>query len=229
MLRIADELERRDERLGSAVRDVESLAGEVEEARAHAQAAAAFLAGLPDALAEAGEDERAAEEARAAAAETLRAAEAEEARVAERGGENERLAAARASQQARDALRETEIRVERAREEHVRLAAEGEARRREAEELERRARMLASRLAALPGRPNVYVTLGTILNNAAVFRVLLDGRSAGFSALGLARTSRRPVVLLATSGTATVEFAPAVVEATRRSHLSASSSPPATA
>ena len=44
-------------------------------------------------------------------------------------------------------------------------------------------------------------------------RVLIDERAAGFFALGMARTSRRPVVLLATSGTAVVEFAPAVVEA----------------
>jgi 2-succinyl-5-enolpyruvyl-6-hydroxy-3-cyclohexene-1-carboxylate synthase len=44
-------------------------------------------------------------------------------------------------------------------------------------------------------------------------RVLYDERAAGFFALGIARTSRRPVVLLATSGTAAVEFAPAVVEA----------------
>jgi len=44
-------------------------------------------------------------------------------------------------------------------------------------------------------------------------RVLLDERAAGFFALGMARTSGRPVVLLATSGTATVEFGPAVVEA----------------
>ncbi len=44
-------------------------------------------------------------------------------------------------------------------------------------------------------------------------RVLLDERAAGFFAIGMARTSRRPVVLLATSGTATVEFSPAVVEA----------------
>ena len=47
-------------------------------------------------------------------------------------------------------------------------------------------------------------------------RVLYDERAAGFFALGMARTSRRPVVLLATSGTAVVEFGPAVVEA----HLS---------
>lgn len=44
-------------------------------------------------------------------------------------------------------------------------------------------------------------------------RVLIDERSAAFFALGLARTDRRPVVLLSTSGTAAVEFAPAVVEA----------------
>jgi 2-succinyl-5-enolpyruvyl-6-hydroxy-3-cyclohexene-1-carboxylate synthase len=44
-------------------------------------------------------------------------------------------------------------------------------------------------------------------------RVLYDERAAGFFAIGMARTTGRPVVLVATSGTATVEFAPAVVEA----------------
>jgi 2-succinyl-5-enolpyruvyl-6-hydroxy-3-cyclohexene-1-carboxylate synthase len=41
----------------------------------------------------------------------------------------------------------------------------------------------------------------------------IDERSAAFFALGMARRSRRPVGLLCTSGTAAVEFHPAVVEA----------------
>ena len=43
--------------------------------------------------------------------------------------------------------------------------------------------------------------------------MLLDERAAGFFALGMARTSRRPVAVLVTSGTAAMELGPAVVEA----------------
>ncbi len=41
----------------------------------------------------------------------------------------------------------------------------------------------------------------------------LDERSASYFALGMAKASREPVAIVATSGTATVNFAPAVVEA----------------
>ena len=41
----------------------------------------------------------------------------------------------------------------------------------------------------------------------------VDERAAAFFALGLAKAGRRPVVILGTSGTAVVNFAPAVVEA----------------
>ena len=64
-----------------------------------------------------------------------------------------------------------------------------------------------------PGSRSTPVALALRAHERIQVRVLLDERSAGFFALGLARTSRRPVVLLATSGTAVVNFAPAVVEA----------------
>lgn len=43
--------------------------------------------------------------------------------------------------------------------------------------------------------------------------VIIDERSAGFFAFGMARETRRPVVLLCTSGTAAANYLPAVVEA----------------
>ena len=64
-----------------------------------------------------------------------------------------------------------------------------------------------------PGSRSAPLALALRATPGLRVRVLLDERAAGYFALGMARTSRRPVVLLATSGTATVEFSPAVVEA----------------
>ncbi len=64
-----------------------------------------------------------------------------------------------------------------------------------------------------PGSRSTPLALALRATRDLRVRVLLDERSAAFFALGMARTSRRPVVLLATSGTAVVEFGPAVVEA----------------
>jgi 2-succinyl-5-enolpyruvyl-6-hydroxy-3-cyclohexene-1-carboxylate synthase len=57
--------------------------------------------------------------------------------------------------------------------------------------------------------------LALLLRKHPVLRVWthLDERSAAFFALGMAKASREPVAVVSTSGTAAVNFAPAVVEA----------------
>ena len=64
-----------------------------------------------------------------------------------------------------------------------------------------------------PGSRSTPLALALRANGDIRVRVLLDERAAGFFALGLARTARRPVAVLVTSGTAAMELGPAVVEA----------------
>ena len=150
LLRIVDELERRDEDAAAALLGIEALQREVEETRAQAAAIAAFLAAFPDALAARETEQRAAAESLAKASAALADAEAALEQARERGREDARLAAERAVQHARDALREAELRVERARVERERLEREEQEQRGEAERLVLRVEPLAQRLAEDP-------------------------------------------------------------------------------
>ena len=64
-----------------------------------------------------------------------------------------------------------------------------------------------------PGSRNAPLLAGLAAESRIAKWTILDERSAGFFALGLARATGRPVVLACTSGTAAVEYHPAVVEA----------------
>jgi chromosome segregation ATPase len=150
LLRIVDELERRDEDAAAALLEIEALQREVEETRARAAATAAFLAAFPDALAVREAEQRAADESRTKASAALADAEAELARAADRGREDARLAAERAVQHARDALREAELRVDRARAGRERLEREEQEQHADAERLVLRVGPLAQRLAENP-------------------------------------------------------------------------------
>ena len=64
-----------------------------------------------------------------------------------------------------------------------------------------------------PGSRSAPLALALANEQRIRLHVTLDERSASFLALGIAKSSQRPVVVLSTSGTAAVNFHPAVVEA----------------
>jgi 2-succinyl-5-enolpyruvyl-6-hydroxy-3-cyclohexene-1-carboxylate synthase len=64
-----------------------------------------------------------------------------------------------------------------------------------------------------PGSRSTPLTMAFARHNSIEAIPVLDERSAGFFALGLAKQTHKPVALVCTSGTAAVNYFPAVVEA----------------
>ncbi len=64
-----------------------------------------------------------------------------------------------------------------------------------------------------PGSRSVPLTLAFLRHPAIQCRAVVDERSAAFVALGMAQQLKRPVILVCTSGTAALNYAPAIAEA----------------
>lgn len=64
-----------------------------------------------------------------------------------------------------------------------------------------------------PGSRSTPLTVAAVRNSKMEALTILDERSAGFFALGLAKRIRKPVVLVCTSGSALANYHPAVLEA----------------
>ncbi|MCW2274109.1 2-succinyl-5-enolpyruvyl-6-hydroxy-3-cyclohexene-1-carboxylate synthase [Rhodoblastus acidophilus] len=69
------------------------------------------------------------------------------------------------------------------------------------------------RVVASPGSRSTPLTLAALRHPDLTVELVVDERSAGFFALGLAKAENSPVALIATSGSAIANWAPAVVEA----------------
>ena len=136
LLQFAEELERRDADLGSALDGVERLQLEVEELRVHVLGVVGFLASFPEVLAACERDELAAVAARDAATSALREAE---------GGEDEAALVL-----AHDVLRDAERWAADAALARQRLEEDGAARRAEAAALEEQAETLSPRVHDVP-------------------------------------------------------------------------------
>jgi len=75
------------------------------------------------------------------------------------------------------------------------------------------ARAGLKRVVASPGSRSTPLTLAALRHPGLAVELVVDERSAAFFALGLAKAENRPVALVATSGSAIANWAPAVVEA----------------
>ncbi|MGZ0709254.1 2-succinyl-5-enolpyruvyl-6-hydroxy-3-cyclohexene-1-carboxylic-acid synthase [Coraliomargarita sp. W4R53] len=75
------------------------------------------------------------------------------------------------------------------------------------------ARLGVELIVTSPGSRSTPLTVAAARNTRVEALSILDERSAGFYALGQAKRTRRPVALVCTSGSAAVNYWPAVVEA----------------
>lgn len=64
-----------------------------------------------------------------------------------------------------------------------------------------------------PGSRNAPLSFALAAHDGITLHTRIDERTAAFLALGIAKTSRRPVAVVTTSGTATANLHPAVLEA----------------
>jgi 2-succinyl-5-enolpyruvyl-6-hydroxy-3-cyclohexene-1-carboxylate synthase len=64
-----------------------------------------------------------------------------------------------------------------------------------------------------PGSRSTPLTYALSQNKSIKTYVIIDERTSGFFALGIAKQSQTPVVIITTSGTATAELYPAIIEA----------------
>ncbi|MCP5062621.1 MAG: 2-succinyl-5-enolpyruvyl-6-hydroxy-3-cyclohexene-1-carboxylic-acid synthase [Ignavibacteriae bacterium] len=64
-----------------------------------------------------------------------------------------------------------------------------------------------------PGSRNTPLSLAFVKNKKLKKFIIVDERSSGFFALGIAKQTKKPVVIVTTSGTAVAELYPAIIEA----------------
>ena len=70
-----------------------------------------------------------------------------------------------------------------------------------------------SHIVFSPGSRNAPLVIGFNSTDYFQKKVIVDERSAGFYALGIAQQTQHPVVVCSTSGSATLNYAPAISEA----------------